>query len=311
MKKNILITSHLLEDGIQDLQKEFNIIMPEKGDFSREEMLAHLPYADALIAAFSYPIHKEEIEIAKRLKIISSYGVGFNHIDIKTAKEKGIFVCNTPNAVLEPTAELAIALMHAVARRICECDKNIKNKTIQWGMLKNLGISLYGKTLGIIGLGRIGNAVAKRASVCGMNIIYHNRKPIENCPYEYKSLNDLLTESDVISINTPLSSETHHLLNRENLSLMKPTSILINTARGAIINEKDLVCALKNKQIWGAGLDVYEDEPFINPQLLELNNVVLVPHIGTETTEARNAISQECSNNIISFFNGQKINSVV
>ena len=257
------------------------------------------------------------MDAATKLKIIANYGVGYNNIDVDYATRKGIVVTNTPQPVTEPTAEMAIALMYAVARRVAECDRKLRTpNAIEWGVLKNLGMSLYGKTLGIIGLGRIGKAIARRAIASGMNIVYYNRhqlSPNEETEYQaqYLPLEKLLKTSDVISISTPLTDETHHLIDSPQFELMKPTSIVINTARGAVINEAALVQALQNKKIWGAGLDVYEFEPNITPELLKLDNVVLAPHNGTATIDARNAIARDACRNIIEFFNGNKDISIV
>jgi D-3-phosphoglycerate dehydrogenase len=315
--KKVLITTHLLPEGLQELQQQFEVCQPEKELFTEDELIRLIPEYDALISTFVFQINAKVMDAAARLKIIANYGVGYNNIDVDYATRKGIVVTNTPQPVTEPTAEMAMALLYAVARRVAECDRKLRTpNAIEWGVLKNLGMGLYGKTLGIIGLGRIGKAIARRAIASGMNIVYYNRHQLSlNKETEYQAqylpLEELLKTSDVISISTPLTDETHHLIDAPQFELMKPTAIVINTARGAVINEAALVKALQRKQIWGAGLDVYEFEPNVNSELLQLDNVVLAPHNGTATVDARNAIARDACRNIINFFNGNKDISIV
>lgn len=285
--------------------------MPEKDIFSKEELLQLLPEFDAFIPTFLCKVDRELIDAAsERVKIIANYGVGYNNIDIHYAASKGIVVTNTPDPVIEPTAELALALMHAVARRVPECDHRLrKDENVQWGVMANLGTSLYGKTLGIIGMGRIGQALARRASACGMEICYCNRNRLDTITEQtYKAtrlpLDELLRNADVISLHTPLTPETHHLIDKERLAIMKSDAILINTARGPIVDEQALAEALESNLIGGAALDVYEFEPTINSRLLSLRNTVLVPHIGTATVDTRNEMSRFASRNVIRFFEG-------
>jgi lactate dehydrogenase-like 2-hydroxyacid dehydrogenase len=265
---------------------------------------------------FDLKVPAELIKAGKKLKIISNVGVGYNNIDVKTAQEHNTIVCNTPTPVTEPTAELAMTLMGAVARRLILSDRKVRNSSVKWGVLENIGNGLYGKTLGIIGLGRIGQATARRAVASGMKVIYYSRrrvsKDIEKLyGAEYKTLEKLLHEADFISLHTPLTEKTHHLINAENLNLCKPTAFIINTSRGAVIDEKALVSALKSGKIKGAALDVYENEPQITEELIELDNVVLVPHIGTATRESRNEMAAQASQNIISYFKGGEMHRVV
>lgn len=232
-------------------------------------------------------------------------------------QKKGIVVCNTPHAVTEPTAEIAMALMYAVARRIAECDRKLRIPNgLEWGLLKNLGVGIYGKTLGVIGMGRIGKAIARRAIASGMKIVYHNRHQLpkeDELQYQaqYVTMEELLKTSDFISLSTPLTDETTHLIDTTEFNLMKPNAILINTARGAVINESALVKALQEGKILGAGLDVYEFEPKITEELLKMDNIVLAPHNGTATIDARNDITREASKNIINHFNESKDIAIV
>jgi lactate dehydrogenase-like 2-hydroxyacid dehydrogenase len=311
--KRVLLSTRLLPEGFAELQKQFDVVFPDNETFTRSELIALLPQFDAFVPTFVYPVDREMLDAAaQRVKIISNYGVGYNNIDIDYAAQRGIVVTNTPDPVIEPTAELALALMLAVARRIPECDRKVRIPDgLKWGVLENLGQSLTGKTLGIVGMGRIGQALARRALACGMHIIYHNRHrlaPELEATYQATrlDLDDLIAACDVLSLNTPLTDETHHLIGREQLQSMKRTSIVVNTARGAVIDETALVEALQQGWIAAAGLDVYEFEPQITPALMAMDNVVLAPHNGTATVDTRNEIARFASQNIIRFFEGRE-----
>lgn len=311
--KRVLLSTRLLPEGFAELQKQFEVVFPENEAFTRDELIALLPHFDAFVPTFVYPVDREMLDTAaQRVKIISNYGVGYNNIDIDYAAQLGIVVTNTPDPVIEPTAELALALMLAAARRIPECDRKVRIPDgLKWGVLENLGQSLTGKTLGIVGMGRIGQALARRALACGMHIVYYNRQRLSpDLEATYKAtrldLDDLIAACDVLSINTPLTDETRHLIGREQLQLMKRTTIIINTARGAVIDEAALVEALQQGWIAAAGLDVYEFEPIITPALMKMDNVVLAPHNGTATVDTRNEIARFASQNIIRFFEGRE-----
>lgn len=268
---------------------------------------------DALLSMFNFVIDKEIIDAGKQLKIISNFGVGFNNVDFEYAREKGVMVTNTPDPVVEPTAEMAFALMLATARRVAECDRKLRDAAsgLKWGVMENLGVGLYGKTLGIVGLGRIGKSIARRAEAFGMKVVYHNRRETEAGNAKYCStLDELLYVSDFVSLNVPLTDETRHLIDADALKKMKPSAILINTARGPVVDEPVLADALKNRTIRAAGLDVFENEPSVCPQLLALDNVVLAPHNGTATIDARIEMSRFAARNIINFFDGGKITCV-
>lgn len=308
----ILITYNIPREAFQDIPADWELIFPQGEEMSKEELLHNLADCDVLLPIFhsSTPVNKEIIDAGKKLKLISNYGVGFNNIDVRYAREKGIAVTNTPKSVNNPTAELTMALMLDAARRVSECNLRIrKEKESMWGTMKNLGFTLEGQTLGIIGMGSIGKNVARKAEAFGMQIIYHNRKSEVN-GYRRVDMDTLLQESDFISLHTPLTADTRHLINTRALSLMKPTAILINTARGAVIDEQALADALKNHRIAGAALDVFENEPHITEILYSLDNVVLTPHIGTGTINTRIAMGREAVSNIRNFFNGQPTNVV-
>ena len=289
----------------------FTTPLPQEG-FLRLEghtLYAPLEEAEVLVSTFDYRVTREMIESAPFLRLITNFGVGFNNIDLQACQEHNIRVTNTPQPVIEPTAELAFALMHDVARRTAEFDRKLRVGTAEgFAVMNNLSHSLYGKTLGIIGMGRIGQALARRAIAAGMTIIYHNRKPlgdevIRRLGYEvkYVSQEELLQTADFVSLNLPYTPEVKHLIGAEELQMMKPTAYLINTARGAHLDEQALVEALKKGEIAGAAMDVYEHEPQITPELLLLDNVVLSPHTGTGTWEGRIAMCENVCDNILAW----------
>ena len=304
----------------------FTTSLPSEG-FSRmaaHELYAPLKEAEVLVSTFDQPVTREMILSAPHLKLVTNFGVGFNNIDLEACRERGIRVTNTPQPVIEPTAELAFALMHDVARRTAEFDRKLRLGNAEpFGVMNNLSHSLYGKTLGIIGMGRIGLALARRAVASGMRIIYHNRKPIPVSNLEsgllnpdtitYVSKEQLLRTADFVSLNLPYTPAVKHIIDAEALRMMKPTAYLINTARGAHVDEEALVKALKDGVIAGAAMDVYEHEPHISPALLELDNVVLSPHTGTGTWEGRIAMCENVCDNILAWENNEidKMNIVL
>ena len=289
----------------------FTTSLPAEG-FSRlaaHKLYAPLSEAEVLVSTFDYPVTREMIASAPSLQLITNFGVGFNNIDLDACRERGIRVTNTPQPVIEPTAELAFALMHDVARRTAEFDRKLRLGTAEpFGVMNNLSHSLYGKTLGIIGMGRIGQALARRAVASGMTVIYHNRRPLGDeamrlLGYEasYVSQEELLRTADFVSLNLPYTPEVKHLIGANELRMMKSTAYLINTARGAHVHEEALVQALKTGEIAGAAMDVYEHEPQIHPELRTLDNVVLSPHTGTGTWEGRIAMCKNVCDNILAW----------
>lgn len=307
--KKILIAYRLKSEGLKALQDNYEITMPsDKSIFSKEEVLERIEDYEVLVPNFSFYTDKEIMDKGTKLELISNYGVGFNNIDIDYATKKGIVVTNIPETTREPTAELAFALIMGAARRIGYYDRKLRTpEGVSWGVYKDGGLPVFGKTLGIIGMGRIGQSIARRAIASGMEIVYNNRnrlpKEIESqYNAKYVTFENLITDSDFISLNAPSTAETHHLFGEKEFKMMKPTAIFINTARGDMVDEKALAKALKEKQIWAAGLDVFENEPHILPELLELDNVLLAPHAGTKTLEDRIKMSIEMSQNIIGFY---------
>jgi glyoxylate reductase len=269
---------------------------PTEHGRSEDDVIMLLADADGAITLLQDPITRRVLEANPNLRIVSNHAVGYNNIDIDAARELGIAVTNTPGVLTEATADLTMALMLAVVRRIVEGDAELRaTGRCEWEPLKFLGSSLQGKTLGIIGMGRIGSAVAARARAFGMEIIGVRRgDPID----------DLLATSDVITIHAPLSRETHHIINADALAKMKPGAYLINTARGALVDEDALCDALDGGHLRGAGLDVYEFEPEVNPRLLSMKNVVILPHIGSATEEARNAMARIAATNVLRYLQG-------
>ena len=242
------------------------------------------------------------------LKLIANFGAGYNNIDLETCKARGIRVTNTPHPVIEPTAELAFALMIDVARRVSEFDRTVRAGKAEFGVMRNLSHSLYGKTLGILGMGRIGQALARRAKASGMRIIYYNRRRLsdeieQKHDATYVDFQTLLQDSDFLSLNLPYTPQVHHIIGKPELGMMKRSAYLINTARGAHVDEAALIEALKSGIIAGAAMDVYEHEPAVSSELLSFPNVVLSPHTGTGTWEGRIAMCENVCDNIIAFAN--------
>ena len=264
--------------------------------------------AEVLVSTFDYRVDKAMIEAMPNLKLIANFGAGYNNIDLETCRDRGIRVTNTPQPVIEPTAELAFALMIDVARRVSEFDRTVRAGKTEFGVMKNLSHSLYGKTLGILGMGRIGQALARRAKASGMRVIYYNRHRLSDeieQKYEatYVDFQTLLQDSDFLSLNLPYTPEVHHIIGKPELGMMKRSAYLINTARGAHVDEAALVEALKSGIIAGAAMDVYEHEPAVSSELLSFPNVVLSPHTGTGTWEGRIAMCENVCDNIIAFAN--------
>lgn len=312
--KRILVAHALYGESFSE-HPGFELIKPQKGAFSSEELMQLIPTCHAFISMFNTPVPAALLQAGEKLEIVSNVGVGYNNIDVETASKLGITVCNTPDVVTEPTAELTIALLLDVARGITRSHVAMTQKAEKWGVLENIGMDVYGKTLGIVGFGRIGMAVARRAKAMGMRILYYSRtrktKSIEK-QYEatYVPLSELLKQSDFVSLHTPLNSKTHHLIGAEQLACCKPTAYLINTARGAVVNEEVLVDALQKNKIAGAALDVYEFEPKVSEKLRVLPNVVLLPHIGTATRETRNKMAAMAHENVRHYFAGNPIRVV-
>jgi len=314
----VFVTYKIPEDGLKLLKEKYELDVYEGEEFlTKEEMLKRVKDADAVITQLRDPVDKEFIDAGKKLKIIANYAVGYNNINVEYAKSKGIYVTNTPGVLTEATADIAWALILAVARKIISADRFVREGKFKgWKPKLFLGYEIHGKTLGIIGMGRIGQAVARRALGFGLKIIYHNRKRLpeeieKKYSASYVDLETLLKNSDFISINVPLTDETYHLLDEKRLNLLKPNAILVNTARGPVVDEKALYKLLKEGKIAGAGFDVYENEPLLTPGLEKLENVVLLPHIGSATFETRSKMSIMVAENVIDALEGKKPKNLV
>ena len=308
----IFFTYKIPDEGLL-LLKGYDIMINTEDRFlSKEEIIQKAKDAVALVTLLSDKIDAELIKSLPKLKVIANYAVGYNNIDVEDARKRGVRVTNTPDVLTDATADLTLALILATSRRIVEGDRLVReHRFAGWKPDLLTGPSLKEKNLGIIGLGRIGRAVAKRAQAFGMKVIYHNRKPLlteeeEKLGVKYRSLEELLKESDFVSIHVPLTRETHHLLNEKRLSMMKPGAILVNTARGSIVDEAALIEALKNGRLAAAGLDVYEEEPIVPQSLIDMDNVVLLPHVGSATKEARTEMAIMVGRNVAAVLEGKE-----
>lgn len=300
-KKRVFLTRTLHDFALKELKKRYQIeIHSGKIPISKTKLRSKIENVEGLICFPYDKIDSDLIDVAKKLKVISTYSVGFDHIDTLYAKKKKIRVGYTPEVLTDATADLAFSLMLDILRRVSEGDRIIRNGKWRqiYGAYDYVGTDLQGKTLGIFGLGRIGSTLAKRAKSFDMKIIYHNRKPVsknkeKSLGVKYVTLDKLITHSDVISIHVPHTKETDRLFDMKIFKKMKKSAFLINTARGKIVNEKDLIIALNKKIIAGAALDVYESEPISkkNP-LTKIQNVVLAPHIGSSTKETRTKMAE-------------------
>ena len=313
-KPKIYVTRKIPSPGIE-LVRELCRVTLHKNDKppSHEEVLEMIRDKDGIICLITDKIDAEVMDAAPRLKVISTMSVGFEHIDVAEATKRGIYIGYTPGILTEATADLAFALLLSAARKITEADRFVRDRQwkIPWSPAIFLGESVWGSTLGIIGLGRIGKAVAKRAQGFNMQILYSDIAQLSpeeerGLGVRYRLLEDLLKESDFITIHTPLTKETYHMINEERLRLMKPGAILINASRGSMVDEAALTRALKENRIAGAGLDVFEQEPpgDDNP-LLRLDNVVLLPHIGSGTRETRAKMAELAARNLIAVLKGE------
>lgn len=314
----ILLTREIPGPAMEKLKKKVDLeYVSEETKLTKEEIIDKIKDKDGVISMLDDPIDADVINAASKLRVISNYAVGFNNIDIKTATSRGIVVTNTPGILTNATADLAWALLMAVSRRIVEGDKFLRAGRFHcWGPKLMLGYELTGKTLGIIGMGRIGSAVARRARGFDMHVVYYKRHRLseeeeKEIGAEYVNLDELLSKSDFVSIHAPLTDDTRHMLGEEQFKKMKRSCILVNTARGPIIDEKAMVKALKEGWIAGAGLDVYENEPYITQELLDMDNVVLEPHIGSATYEAREKMAEMVVNDCLAVLNGNKPVNIV
>jgi glyoxylate reductase len=310
----IVVTGKIPEVALEKLKKSHEVISwGEETPISRDELLKRVSGANVIVSLLTEKIDEEVLASAGNdLKAVCNVAVGYNNIDVAACKSKNVLVTNTPGVLTDATADIAMALILMTTRRLSEGERVIRNQDPwAWGMFYMLGSSIQNQTLGIVGMGQIGIATALRAKSFGMKIIYTRRNRLDEkiekeLSAQYVSLDDLLQQSDIVSLHCPYSTETHHLISDAQLSKMKKTSYLINTARGPIVNEEALANALINKTIAGAGLDVYENEPKVNDKLLKLDNVVLLPHLGSATVETRTAMATTAANNALEILSGNK-----
>jgi glyoxylate reductase len=287
------------------------VVLSEDGDVSAEALAKAVVDADGLLSMLTDAVTRTLLEAAPRLRVVGNCAVGFDNVDVRAATELGIQICNTPNVLTEATADLAWALLLAAARRIPEADQFVRQGAFQrWQLGLLLGQSVHAKTLGIVGLGRIGSAVARRASGFDMRVLYTQRRRADPemeraLRAEFVDKAVLLSQSDFVSLHTPLTNETRHFIDQNALALMKPDAVLVNTARGALVDEAALVEALRAGRLGAAGLDVFEREPALHPDLASLPNVVLAPHIGSATAETRSRMAESVARDVLSVLEGQ------
>jgi glyoxylate reductase len=279
-----------------------------RGDapITHDELLARIPDKDALMCLLTDAVDRDVIDQARKLRIIANIAVGYNNIDVAAARERGIPVTNTPDVLTDSVAEFTWALILAISRRLSEGERVLRSGAWKgWALDFMLGTELKGKVLGIVGMGRIGRSVAAKADVFGMSVVYASRSEAHVPGAERRSLDHLISTADVITLHVPLVAETRHLIDRRSLLRMKRTAYLINTSRGPVVDEEALAWALRERLLAGAALDVYEREPDVHPDLLTLDNALLVPHLGSATTETRTAMADLAASNVLAVLAGQ------
>lgn len=313
----VLVAGEIPEKGLSFLKEHFEVDLFEGEQLiTKEELIDRIKDKDALVSLLSTNVDKAVIDAAPNLQIIANYGAGFNNIEYKYAREKGIDVTNTPKASTNATADLTMALLLASARRVVEGDTLCRTTGFNgWAPLFFRGREVSGKTLGIIGLGEIGQVVARRAKGFDMNILYtgpnRHEEREKGLEATYVSLEELLKQADFITINAAYNPSMEHMIDKEQLEIMKPTAYLINVSRGPVVHEAALADALENKVIEGAALDVFEFEPEINDKLKTLDNVVITPHIGNATFEARDMMADIVTQNVYKKLNGDTPDYIV
>jgi len=309
---SVFVTTPIPEEALKTLKSSCDdvVVWPDHSTLSRKEFLSNIESSDGLLCLLNDRVDGEAIRRMKKMKVIANCAVGFDNIDLRAATRRGIMVTNTPGVLTEATADLTWALILSTARRIPEADRFLRADNYkEWGLMLLLGQPVYGKTLGLVGAGRVGTAVAHRAKGFAMRILYYD--PVRNEKLETETgaqrvdLITLLKEADIISIHVPLDKTTRHLIGAKEFAIMKPTAILVNTARGPIVDERALIKALKAKRIAGAGLDVYEHEPKVPRELKSFQNVVLLPHIGSATLETRTRMAVLAAENLVAALDGR------
>lgn len=318
-KPKILVARAIFPDALAQLEEKFEVQSNQADDiFSPEQLRKHLAEVKGALVFGSERIDRNTLSDAKDLKIVANISVGYNNFDVPAMTAAGVMATNTPDVLTDTTADFGFALLMATARRITESEHWIRNG--QWDKMSivynPLGMDLHHTTLGIIGMGRIGQGIAKRALGFGMKVLYHNRKRLNEadekaCGARYVDKETLLREADHVVLVVPYSAESHHLIGAKEIALMKPTATLVNIARGGIVDDAALAAALKAKTIFAAGLDVYEGEPKVHPELLKLSNVVLAPHIASATEKTRRAMVALAIDNLNAALEGKRPPSLI
>ncbi len=315
MSANVAVTRRIPQNGIDLLEQHCDRVdvNPDERSLTRAEFLEMIAGRDGVLTELVNRLDDEAFDVAgSQCKVFANYAVGFNNVDLDAANRRGIVITNTPEVLTETTADLAWALLMASARRIVESDRFLRSGQWDgWGPMQFHGQDICGGTLGIIGAGRIGTATARRSAGFDMSVLYHDEAEAPNAEMaklgaRKVSLEELLTESDFVSIHVPLTDQTHHLIGADELAKMKPSAHIINTARGPVIDEGALVEALRNRTIAGAGLDVFEREPEITPGLTDLDNVVCLPHIGSASGATRAKMAELAANNLLAVLSGER-----
>lgn len=309
----VAVTGKIPQEAVDRLRAEHDVTSWDADTtIERSELLQRVKGAESIVSLLTEKVDAELLDAAgPQLKIVSNVAVGYNNIDVPACTERGVKVTNTPGVLTEATADIAMALVLAATRRMGEGERVIRSKTPwQWGMFYMLGMGIQGRQLGIVGMGQIGIATARRARAFGMTIAYTKRTPLDAATNKeldatHMELDELLATSDVVSLHCPYSPDTHHLINAERLSRMKRNAYLVNTARGPVVDEAALVDALRSGVIAGAGLDVFEHEPKVHEGLLGLDNAVLIPHLGSATVETRTAMANLAATNALAFLAGK------
>lgn len=311
MKPTALVTREVFDETLDFLAQHCEVESNQQDvPFGPPALALRLADKDGVMCCLTDRIDAQLLELCPRLKVVANIAVGYNNIDIAACNARGVMATNTPGVLDDSTADLAWALMLATARRLTEVENYIREgQWTGWQLKQWLGIDVHHATLGIIGMGRIGQAIARRAAGFDMKIIYHNRNRValdieQRLNAAYASLDELLRQSDFVVLQMPYSPQTHHLIDAEQLRKMKPTAILINSTRGGVVDDAALVAALRDGTIRAAGLDVFENEPGLNPGFLELHNVVLAPHIGSSTEATRRAMAMTAAKNLVAALTG-------
>ncbi len=315
---DVFVTRRIPESGLKKITQKYDTyVSPKPRRLTKEEIIEGVKGKDALLCILTDIIDEEIIEAGEDLKVISNYAVGYDNIDVESATKRGIAVTNTPGVLTNATAELAFALILAVARNITLGDKFVREDRFEgWDPTLLVGSELAGNVIGIVGMGNIGTAVAHRAKAFNMDVIYFNRSRVDEVEREidakFVDFEELLKRADFVSLHVPLTEETKHMVSWNELDMMKDTAYLINTARGEVVEEKALIEALKGDKIAGAGVDVFADEPYgANPGYYDLDNVVLAPHLGSASHRARNGMAEMAADNLIAVLDGKMPENIV